>query len=185
MTEVIDLRQDFITAKSKEKVVAFAGFRLTAPQIDRQRDGLIAVSSRRRSDGSGYITLTFMIDTENDGEANQAIVKSFKGLRKEDLNVRLGEDFGTMIETSVDFDRNENWFMDSFTFYFDHVDKIKRYHIEGKLVPTFEALLPAKIDSVEWLPEDASVPPPGSSEIAAQAGASGFRKFLNSLFGGR
>jgi len=183
MTEIIDLRQDFITAKSKENVVAFAGFRLTAPQIGRQRDGLVAVSSRRRNDGSGYITLTFMIDTENDQAANQLIVQSFKGLNKEDLSVRLGQDFETMIESSVDFEQNENWFMDSFTFYFDHVGKIKRYHIEGKMVPTFEALLPVKIDSVEWLPEDVSVPLPGSSEIAGQADAGSFRRLLKSLFG--
>lgn len=184
MTEVIDLRQDFITAKSKENVVAFAGFRLTTPQADQQRDGLLAVSSRRRNDGSGYITLTFMIDTENDPAANQLIVQTFKKLEKKDLNVRLGQDFETMIETSVDFDQNENWFMDSFSFYFDHVGKIKRYHVEGKLVPTFEALLPVKIDSVEWLPDDVSVPAPGDSEIASEEGVSGFRRFLKGLFGG-
>lgn len=183
MPEIIDLRQDFITAKSKENVIAFAGFHLTTSQVTQQRDGLLAVSSRKRHDGSGYITLTFMIDTENDPAANQLIVQSFKKLAKRDLNVRLGQDFETMIETSVDFDRNENWFMDSFTFYFDRLDKIKRYHVEGKLVPTFEALLPVKIDSVEWLPDDVSVPAPGSSEISGEEGVSGFRRFLKGLFG--
>lgn len=183
MTEILDLKQEFITAKSKENIVAFAGFRLNMPATGVLRDGLLAISSRRRRDGSGYITLTFMIDTEDDAAANRLVVERFRRLEKKDLNARLGREFESMLETSVDFDQNENWFMDSFTFYFDQISSIKRYHVEGSLIPTFEALLPAAIDPVEWLPESVSVPAPGGTDNMTETSVSGFRGFLKGLFG--
>ena len=57
MSEIIDLKQEFITAKSKESIVAFAGFRFTVDAAGKFRDGLIIISSRERSDGSGYLRL--------------------------------------------------------------------------------------------------------------------------------
>ena len=183
MNEVIDLTQEFITAKAKESVVAFAGFRFNFAASGQHRDGLLALSSRRRKDGTGYITLTFMIDAEGDPTAHQLIASAFRDLKKNRIESCLGCEFQNMIETDIDFQRNRNWFMDSFTFYFDRLKDIKKYHVEEKLVPAFENFLPLKIDPVEWLPENASVPFADKQKIAGETTVGGFRRFLQSLFG--
>jgi len=183
MSEVIDLKQEFITAKSKESIVAFAGFRFNFAATGQWCDGLLAVSSRERNDGSGYISLTFMIDSERDSAAHQLIADAFRDLKKRGYSSSFGTEFQTMIETGVDFEQSQNWFMDSFTFYFDRLKEIKKYHVEGKLIPTFERLLPVKIDPVEWLPEGASVPVTDKQKIVGDKTVSGLRGFLQSLFG--
>ena len=183
MSEVIDVRQEFITAKSKENIVAFAGFRFSFAATEKWLDGLLAISSRERDDGSGYITLTFMIDAEGDSEAHQSIADTFRNLKKRGFSSSFGSEFQTMIETGVDFERSQNWFMDSFTFYFDRLKDIKKYHVQGELVPTFERFLPVQIDPVEWLPDGASVPVKDKRKIAGETTVSGLRGFLQSLFG--
>ena len=183
MTDIVDPKQEFIIAKSKENIVAFAGFHFIMENTAQHRDGLLAVTSRRRNDGSGYITLTFMIDAENDPTANRLIAQTFKKLNKSDLSSRLGEEFETLLENDIEFDRNENWFMDSFTFYFDQMDNIKKYHVEGNLVPTFALFLPLKFGPIEWLPEGASVPFAGETRMAGAQSVKGIGKMLSNLFG--
>lgn len=183
MRAIIDPKQEFIAAKSKESIVAFAGFRFTIDGGDKYRDGLIIISSRERSDGSGYITLTFTIDTENDLEANRAITAAFRELKQKGFAGRLDLEFQNMIETKVDFDRNESWFMDSFSFYFNQLREIRKYHIEDRLLPVFASLLPLHIDPVEWLPEGAATTLVDRTQLAGDTTVSGFRRFLQNLFG--
>jgi hypothetical protein len=183
MTDVVDQKQDFITAKSKENIVAFAGFHFFIENTAQHRDGLLTITSRKRNDGSGYITLTFMIDAENDPTINQLITQTFRKLNKSDLSSRLGEEFKTLLETDIEFDRNENWFMDSFTFYFQRIDNIKKYHIEDHLIPTFALFLPLKIDPIEWLPEGASVPFAGENRMAGVQSVKGIGRLLRKVFG--
>lgn len=183
MSEAIDLKQEFIAAKSREIIIAFAGFSFNFAATGQSREGLLAVSSRERNDGSGYITLTFMIDAEGDPAAHRSIVQSFDALKKKGFRNSLGNEFQTMIEAEVDFERSQNWFMDSFTFYFDRVQEIRKYHVEGKLIPTFERFLPIRMDSVEWLPAGASVTVSGKKSTAGEATVRGFKRFLQGLFG--
>lgn len=183
MSEIIDLKQEFITAKSKESIVAFAGFRFTVDAAGKFRDGLIIISLRERSDGSGYITLTFTIDTENDLEANRVIAAAFRELKQKGFSSRLDLEFQNMIESKVEFDRNENWFMDSFSFYFNQLREIRKYHIEDRLLPVFASLLPLKIDSIEWVPEGVSTAMVDRSQLVGDTTVSGFKRFLRTLFG--
>lgn len=183
MSAIIDPKQEFIAAKCKESIIAFAGFRFTIDDGGRHRDGLITISSRERSDGSGYITLTFTIDTENDAEANRVITAAFRELKQKGFASRLDLEFQNMIETKVDFERNENWFMDSFSFYFNQVREISKYHLEGRLLPVFASLLPLVIDPVEWLPEGVETALVDRTQLAGDTTVSGFRRFLQELFG--
>jgi len=183
MSAIIDPKQEFIAAKSKESIVAFAGFRFTIDGGGKHRDGLIVISSRERSDGSGYITLTFTIDTENDVAANRAISAAFRELKQKGFASRLDLEFQNMIETKVDFDRNENWFMDSFSFYFNRLQEISKYHIEGRLLPVFASLLPLAIDPVEWLPEAVETALVDRTQLVGDTTVSGFKRFLQGLFG--
>lgn len=183
MSASIDLKQEFIAAKAKESIVAFAGFRFLIAGSDRYRDGLIIVSSRGRADGSGYITLTFTIDTDNDVEANRAITETFRELKQKGFVGRLDLEFQNMIETKVDFDRNENWFMDSFSFYFSRLREISKYHVEDRLLPVFAALLPIAVDPVEWLPEGVEAALVEGTQLLGDTTASAFKRFLQSLFG--
>jgi len=183
MSPVIDLKREFIAGKAKEDIIGFAGFRLSVDESDHPLEGNLVVSSRKREDGSGYLTVTFLIDAEDDPPTTSAISALFKGVKKSDSIAGLGRQFEEMIETTVELEKSDDWFMDSFTFYSNPLSNIKRKDVEGKLLPAFEALLPIQFDPMEWLPEETAVHRSGKPDSEAKKSIRSFRELLKGWFG--
>ena len=183
MSAVVDLKKEFIAGKAKEDIVGFAGFRLSVDASDHLLEGNLVVSARKREDGSGYLTLTFLIDAEDDPPTTSAISDLFKAIKRSDSLVGLGRQFETMIETPVEFEKSDDWFMDSFTFYSDPLSNLKRTDVEGRLLPAFEALLPIQFDPMEWLPEESVVRPGEKPELEAGKPIRSLGALLKSWFG--
>lgn len=178
MVQVIDIKKEYIAAKAKEKIIGFAGFRLSMSGASNPLEGNLLLSSHKRSDGSGYLSLTFIIDSEVPTTSSATVSALFARVRRNDSFADLGRQFESMIDTSIPLDRSDNWFMESFTFYSDLLSNINKHHIEEMLLPTFEKILPIRFDPVEWLPEEATVKVPlGSPSTFRQEGSS----FLQSL----
>lgn len=180
MNWMIDLKKEFIAAKAKEDIIGFAGFRLAVDRIDHPVEGNLIISSRRRDDGSGYLTLTFLIDAEDDLPANSAVSDLFKRVKITGSLADLGRQFESMVETPVELDKSDNWFMDSFTFFSAPLSNIKMRDVEEKLLPAFVELLPIAFDSVEWLPENVSQSAARGPE--SKKSSRSFKDFLKTWF---
>ena len=180
---VLDLKKEFIAAKAKEDIIGFAGFRLSIVENDHPLEGNLIISSRERNDGSGYLSLTLLVDAEDDQPTRSAICALFKEVRKSNSFAGLGRQFETMIETTIELDKSDDWFMDSFTFYSNPLSNIRRHEVEEKLLTAFEELLPIKFDPIEWLPDDAAAHPPRKAAPEAQKSIHSFRALLKSWLG--
>jgi hypothetical protein len=183
MNRAIDLKREFIAAKAKEDIVGFAGFRLSVHESDHLLEGNLVISSRKREDGSGYITATFLIDAEDDPPTSSAIAALFKTIKQTGSIAGLGRQFESMIETPIELEKSDDWFMDSFTFFANPLSNIKRQDVENKLLPAFETLLPIKFDPMEWLPEDGATRVSPMPEPKAEKPTRSFAERLKSWFG--
>lgn len=163
MEQAIDLKREYLAAKIKESPVGFAGFGLTVlgtAQPAQVLDGNLILSSWKRKDGSGYLSLTFVIDAEGDPSLHSAVSLLFEGIRKKGCFAGPGMQFDVMMEAPIDLELSRAWFMDTFTFYSDSVTRLSEQVVERALLPAFEAFLPIRFGPMEWLPKDQGVPVP-------------------------
>lgn len=179
MSQVIDINKEFIKAKAKETIIGYAGFVFKLPPDSQTIEGNLVISSLKRPDGSGYLSVTFMLDAEHDTAAPTTISRMFAHFKRGNPFADLGRQFQMMIDTDIDLEKSSNWFMNSFTFYVDHLGNIKRHHVESQLIPAFQAGLPITFQPVEWLSEETPVgisPGPSGRQTKETPGS-----FLNRL----
>ncbi len=150
MEDYYDLTESLFSAKAKEGMIAFAGF--AARDDPRLQQGVLKVSALCRPDGSGYLTLTFVIDLEDDATGKAALEVRFARADQDALAGRLGPDFEMLLEVPLNpFAAAPRFFVDELNLYFRRLAGTERLLLEQRIIPELADLLDLQFETLEWL----------------------------------
>lgn len=185
MDEAFDLMGSVLSSKANEKMIGFAGFVRKSSPMGPDLEGMVKVSAEHREDGSGYLTLTFIIDREPDaGSGNPRA-----GLGKVDPEVlrrRLGPDFEMLIDIPLtDFSAAAPFFIEEMDVYFRHLQGYEKNLVETNLFPAYEDILGLRFESLQgWRADEPSPLDRLLAEAEARAESQPkSRSLLERLFG--
>lgn len=158
MTQEFDPRKSYLSVKAHEKMIAYVGFGFRFGADDQSKEGVIKISSFHRPYGGGYITLTFIVDTEDNREVKAHLKQLFNNLAEDSLRPYLGKDMEKIVKVSLDsLEEIPEWYIEEITVHFSNIDERLNVLIEEKLVPALASSLSFSFDPVEWWPADKPV----------------------------
>jgi hypothetical protein len=102
MTQEFDPKKSYLKIKAHEKMIAYVGFVIRFGKDDQRKEGVIKISSFQRPYGGGYITLTFIVDTEDNQELKAHLKKLFNNLTEDSLKPYLEKDMEKIVKVSLD-----------------------------------------------------------------------------------
>ena len=165
MDTVYDISKITHSLKTDEKVIAFTGFSI---DHDNQPDneGVLKISSFSRRDGSGYLTLTFIMDTEADSRIQDDLARHFSSINENTLRSHFKDAFETVFQCPMDaLSKSKAWYFEEINIYFKTLKGRERRIIDQHLIPALEKMLPFHFDPLEWWDQ----PPRKSEAIASSA----------------
>ena len=152
---VLDLEAELRQLKLDEHCIGFAGFGFTA--LGRTREGLIKISSDTRSDRHGYLTLSFLMDVDQDLELIQSIQSMFSRLTKAKLTRRLGEDFWDSVLSEPGAERSRDWILVDLDLFFHDLEGREKTLVENRIFPALRDILDLDMEQPQWF-DDANNP---------------------------
>ncbi len=165
MDTVYDLSQITLSLKSNEKVIAFNGFIIYQEQKPAG-EGVLKISSFTRSDWSGYLTLTFIIDTDSAPGIRDRLTGVFAGINETAVRRFFPGPFETVLRCPMDsLSKSGKWYFEEINIYFKALKGKERAITEQHLIPALEKILPFRFDPLEWWDQH-----PLKAQKASQAG---------------
>jgi hypothetical protein len=150
MDTIYDISKITRSLKTDEKVIAFTGFSIDQ---DNQtgKEGVLKISSYSRPDWSGYLTLTFIMETEEDSRIKEDLGVHFSNINENTLRLHFKEAFETIFRCPMDaLSKTSTWYFEEINIYFKALKGRERRIIEQHLIPSLEKMLPFHFDPVEW-----------------------------------
>jgi hypothetical protein len=166
MDTVYDFSKINRSLKTGENVIAFTGF-----SFDHEnqpcKEGVLKISSYSRPDWSGYLTLTFIMDTEADTRIQDNLTRLFSNINENTLRPHFKEEFETIFQCPMDTaSKSPAWHFEEINVYFKVLKGKERQIIEQHLIPALEKMLPFHFDPVEWWDQQSRK----SGAVASSAG---------------
>jgi hypothetical protein len=167
MTQEFDPKSSYLAVKAHEKMIAYVGFGTRFGAAGQAKEGVIKISSFHRPYGGGYITLTFIVDTQNNKELKTHLKQQFNDLTEDSLRPYLGKDMEKTVRVSLDsLEEIPEWYIEEISVYFKNIDEREDVLIDEKLIPALKSCLSFSFDPVEWWPADKAVEmPTGASKM--------------------
>lgn len=163
MSSTFDAMAALKAVKSREGMIAFAGFALPVEE-GPPVEGLLKVSEKNRVYRGEELVLTFVIDAETGPAFSDQLQQRFLSITESTLSAVFGnalERFTPLCLGCVD--SIENWFVFELQIVFRSKIDQKKTLVEQDLIPLLERLLPCRFQPVEWWPQTVrspSTPPP-------------------------
>ncbi len=155
MTKILDLEQSVIALKNDERMIGFAGFMAPRKEDGPGREGVLKISSFCRPEGSGFLTLTFIVDTENDQPAKTWLIELFERITQDSLRPHLGREMETLVSVPLDYLMDaEAYFFSELNVYFRSLSGRERELVTKKLLPALKVVLECTFEPVEWLDQE-------------------------------
>ena len=166
MTQEFDPKKSYLKIKAHEKMIAYVGFVIRFGIDDQRKEGVIKISSFQRPYGGGYITLTFIVDTEDNQELKAHLKQLFNNLTEDSLKPYLEKDMEKIVKVSLDsLEEIPQWYIEEISVHFSNIDERVNVLIEEKLIPALESGLSFSFDPVEWWPADKPVEVPDEASL--------------------
>lgn len=167
MQETYDVVKSVLSAKSDERMIAFAGFQMRPDSDESSIDGVLKIAAFARSDGSGYLTLTFVLDLDQDSARTERLSVSFHRASQETLQQWLGPDFEMLLEIPLNtFTQSSQFYIEELHLYFRRLAGREHALLEGHILPALSEILSVQFDSMQWLPDGQTEPSEQSSLTA-------------------
>ncbi|MCX5883311.1 MAG: hypothetical protein NTU74_16405 [Deltaproteobacteria bacterium] len=172
--------------KTDEKVIAFTGISIDHGN-QPGKEGVLKISSYSRPDWSGYLTLTFIMETEGDSQIKDDLIRLFSSINENTLRPHFKEEFETIFRCPMDaLSKSPAWYFEEINIYFKALKGRERRIIEQHLIPSLEKMLPFRFDPVEWWdqqPRKPDVAQSSTSKNKIEAGSlkSALMKWLRSF----
>ncbi len=161
MTQEFDPKTSYLSVKAHEKMIAYVGFGTGFGADGQSKEGIIKISSFHRPYGGGYITLTFIVDTEDNKELKAHLKRLFDELTEDSLKPYLGKDMEKTVRVSLDsLEEIPEWYIEEISVHFKNIDDREDVLIDEKLIPALKSCLSFSFDPVEWWPADKPVEVP-------------------------
>lgn len=167
MEEPYDLMGSVLSTKANELMIGFAGFTQADEPGSIVLEGMVKVSAFHRADGSGYLTLTFIIDQEP-GPARQRLGKA----DPEALRQLLGPNFEMLIDIPLsEFSSAMPFYVEEMDAYFRRLQGQEKAVADTQLLPALGQLLKLKFEPLhDWRLAPGQPPPGRLTPAAAPAG---------------
>lgn len=161
MTQEFDPKTSYLAVKAHEKMIAYVGFGTPLGAEGQPKEGVIKISSFHRPYGGGYITLTFIVDTQNNKELKAHLKQRFDKLNEDSLRPYLGKDMEKTVRVSLDsLEEIPEWYIEEVSIHFKNMEERDDVLIDEKLIPALKSCLSFSFDPVEWWPADKPVAMP-------------------------
>jgi hypothetical protein len=161
MTQEFDPKTSYLAVKAHEKMIAYVGFGIRFEAQGQSKEGVIKISSFHRPYGGGYITLTFIVDTEDNKQLKANLKRLFEELTEDSLRPYLGADVEKIVSVSLDALKEiPEWYIEEISVHFKNMDEREDVLIDEKIVPALKSCLAFSFDPVEWWPADKAVEMP-------------------------
>jgi hypothetical protein len=188
MDTTYDLSKITRSLKTNEKVIGFTGFSI---ELENQpaKEGVLKISSYSRPDWSGYLTLTFIMETEGDVQIQDDLSRHFSSINENTIRPHLKEEFETIFRCPMDSPAKSTvWYFEEIDIYFKALKGRERRIMEQHLIPVLEKMLPFHFNPVEWWDQqlhkpEALKPSAGTKEIAAGSMKSELLKINEKMIG--
>lgn len=187
MQDILDLRESALALKADERMIAYAGFSLLSEHHPSPKQGILKISASCRADGSGYLTLTFLVDTESDPADRNAVKDLFGQLSEQAISTRLRGLVDLCVKVPLDFMAPlDDWYVEEVNVYFKALEGRERLLLERHLMPALESILSCSFAAVEWWSSgDApQAGPAGKAERLRREGVHTLRDLFRRLFAG-
>jgi hypothetical protein len=186
MENVYDLSKITRSLKTGENVIAFTSF--TIDQANQpSKEGVLKISSFYRPDWSGYLTLTFIMDTDADLRFQDDLTRHFADITEKTLRPHFKGQFETVFRCPMDaLSKSPAWYFEEINIYFKSIKGRERGVIEQQLIPALEKLLPFHFGPLEWWDQQTpklKIPqaPAGKNKVEAESLMSAMVKWFRSL----
>lgn len=166
MTQEFDPKKSYLCLKAHEKMIAYVSFVVRFKENNQGKEGIIKISSSHRPYGGGCITLTFIVDTEDNQELKDHLKQLFNNLTPDSLKLYLGKDMDKVVKVSLDaLEEIPEWYIEEVSVHFSNINERENVLIEEKLIPALESSLSFCFDPVEWWPPDKPVEIPEDASL--------------------
>ena len=123
-------------------MIAYVGFETRFGADGQRKEGVIKISSFHRPYGGGYITLTFIVDTERNAQLKSHLKHLFDDLTEDSLRPYLGKDMEKAVRVSLDsLEEIPEWYIEEVSVYFRNIADRKDVLIDEKLIPALKSCL--------------------------------------------
>ena len=134
MTQEFDPKTSYLAVKAHEKMIAYVGFGTQFDAGDQPKEGVIKISSFHRPYGGGYITLTFIVDTQHNEELKAHLKQRFDDLNEDLLRPYLGKDMEKAVRVSLDsLEEIPEWYIEEISVHFKNMEDREDVLIDEKL----------------------------------------------------
>lgn len=175
---VLDLKKSVVSLKADERMIAFVGFVVRLDEQAGEREGVLKISAFYRADGSGYLTLTFIVDTQEDASVKLRLQNIFSHLTENALRSRLGSTLEMMVKVPLaSMSDIPDWYLDECSIYLKVLKGRERILVHKDLLPAMSSVLPCSFSDVQWWGDDLKQALDGATD-----GQAGSRSLLRKWF---
>ena len=182
MTEPFDPKKSYLSVKANEGIIAFVGFKIHTEEEAPEKEGVLKIASDYKAYGGGSLTLTFIVDTEDDDTLKSQLDRMFKAITESSLKKNIGSNMERLHKVSLDtLAHLESWYVQELSAHFRVLKDEEKPVVEQSLLPALEKVLPFSFRPVEWWPTLNTGATPGREPSAAEK-ASFLKGFFQKLF---
>ncbi len=155
VTDSFNEKKSYISIKAHEGMIAFVSFLIKLQGDKAQKEGILKISSSKKPYGGGYLTLTFMVDTDGYSPIKDELNQYFEMLTEKSLRENMGIKFETLSKVSLDTVAHiEDWYIEELHIHFKALAGEEKTIVEQYLLPALKKSLPCTFQPVEWWPLD-------------------------------
>lgn len=160
MPSTFDATAAIKAVKSREGMIAYAGFTLSA-EDKAPVEGLMKVSERPRAYRGEELILTFVVDAEGGPSLNDQLQQRFSSITESMLEAVFGNALERFTPVCLEqVDNIERWFVFEFQIAFRSKVNQKKTIVEQDVIPFLEQHLLCQFQPVEWWPQTVRAPSP-------------------------
>jgi len=153
MIKQFDERKSYLSIKTHEGMIAFVGFLIEIVEGEAKKEGVLKISSSKKAYGGGYLTLTFIVDTEDLLAVKEHLDRHFANLTASALEPFIGKTLERINKVHLDeLLHVQNWYVEEINIHLTALKGEEKQIVEQCLLPAFEKILPCSFLSLEWWP---------------------------------
>jgi hypothetical protein len=153
MIKPFDEKKSYLSIKAHEGMIAFAGFLIEVIDGEAKKEGILKISSSKKAYGGGYLTLTFIVDTEVLPDVKEHLDRHFANLTASALEPFVGKTLERINKIQLGEVLNvQDWYVEEINVHLTALKGEGKAIVEKSLIPAFEKILPCSFHPVEWWP---------------------------------
>ena len=155
MTNALYIKESIVSRKANERMVALVGFSFPSVNGGSGKEGILKISASGRPGRIGYLTLTLIVDTEDDEATKGSLAQLFDDLTEKSFSRYFGRQIVKIIKFPLGRAiENKDCYVQELNLYFSSPRVREDRLVKEKLIPALSNILSFSFGRVEWWPKD-------------------------------